>query len=75
MCMYSNNLELQPRIRFMLKDVIEQRENNWRPRDVLQEVLPKTIAQVREEAAIVSTLTSLYTSGLNNIYLYTKTIY
>ena len=54
MIKYSNYDDLPSRIRFMLKDVIEQRENNWRAREVLQETIPKTIAQVREDAAIVS---------------------
>jgi translation initiation factor 4G len=45
------NMELPSRIRFMLRDVAEQRENNWVPRDVLNDSGPKTIQQVREEAA------------------------
>ncbi|KAI0215321.1 Eukaryotic translation initiation factor 4 gamma 2 [Lamellibrachia satsuma] len=45
------NMELPSRIRFMLRDVAEQRGNSWVPRDVLSDSGPKTIQQVREEAA------------------------
>ena len=43
--------ELPARIRFMLKDVIELRDNKWVPRRVQKETGPKTIGQIREEAA------------------------
>lgn len=48
---YSVSPELPARIRFMLKDVLELRENKWVPRRVQRETAPKTIGQIREEAA------------------------
>lgn len=47
----ANNNELPSRIRFMLQDVLELRQNKWIPRRVLSDHGPKTIQQVREEAA------------------------
>ena len=48
---YSKCPQLPPRIKFMLKDVIELRASNWMPRRIQREVAPKTITQIREEAA------------------------
>lgn len=48
---YSKCPELPARIKFMLKDVMELRHNNWLPRRIQREVAPKTITQIREEAA------------------------
>ncbi|XP_054153413.1 eukaryotic translation initiation factor 4 gamma 2-like [Oppia nitens] len=48
---YSTHPELSSRIRFMLQDVLELRRNNWAPRRVQREAGPKTIVQIREEAA------------------------
>lgn len=48
---YSTNTELPSRIRFMLQDVIELRDNQWLPRRVQKDLGPRTINQVREEAA------------------------
>lgn len=46
------NQDLPSRIRFMLQDVLELREKKrWVPRKVLTDNGPKTIQQVREEAA------------------------
>lgn len=47
----AGNQELPSRIRFMLQDVLELRDHKWVPRKVLSDHGPKTIAQVREEAA------------------------
>ncbi|XP_076471182.1 eukaryotic translation initiation factor 4 gamma 2-like [Babylonia areolata] len=49
--LYSTNEELPSRIRFMLQDVIELRENEWKPRRVATENGPKTITAIRQEAA------------------------
>lgn len=48
---YSKCPELPARIKFMLKDVMELRVNNWMPRRIQREIAPKTITQIREEAA------------------------
>ncbi|XP_013394414.1 eukaryotic translation initiation factor 4 gamma 2 [Lingula anatina] len=45
------NNELPTRIRFLLQDTIELRENNWTPRKVTRGSAPRTITQIREEAA------------------------
>ncbi|CAG2109861.1 unnamed protein product, partial [Medioppia subpectinata] len=50
---YSTHNELSSRIRFMLQDVLELRRNNWAPRRVQREAGPKTILQIREEAAFL----------------------
>lgn len=47
----SSNQELFSRIRFMLQDVLDLRAANWVPRKVAQVDGPRTIRQVREEAA------------------------
>ncbi|RWS03662.1 eukaryotic translation initiation factor 4 gamma 2-like protein, partial [Dinothrombium tinctorium] len=51
MSRYATSTELPSRIRFMLQDVLELRENKWVPRRVQREQNPKTINQIREEAA------------------------
>lgn len=51
MQIFASNSELPSRIRFMLQDVLELRANRWVPRRVLADNGPKTIQQVREEAA------------------------
>jgi len=48
---YSRNMGLNSRIRFMLQDVLELRNNKWQPRRVQREHGPRTIIQIREEAA------------------------
>ncbi|XP_063608072.1 eukaryotic translation initiation factor 4 gamma 2-like [Penaeus indicus] len=47
----SSNMELLSRVRFMLQDVLDLRAANWVPRKVAQVDGPRTIRQVREEAA------------------------
>lgn len=42
--------DLPPRIKFMLLDIVELRENQWIPRKNSMDTGPKTIQQVREEA-------------------------
>lgn len=49
--LYANNEELPSRIRFMLQDLIELRDNEWKPRRVASENGPKTITAIRQEAA------------------------
>ncbi|KAK6973350.1 eukaryotic translation initiation factor 4 gamma 2 [Biomphalaria glabrata] len=49
---FAANSELPSRIRFMLQDVIELRENDWKPRKIASETGPKTITQIREEASV-----------------------
>lgn len=47
----SCNPALASRIRFMLQDILELRAANWVPRKIAQVDGPRTIQQVREEAA------------------------
>ncbi|GFY53241.1 eukaryotic translation initiation factor 4 gamma 2 [Trichonephila inaurata madagascariensis] len=51
MQVFASNFELPSRIRFMLQDVLELRHNRWIPRRHLSEHGPKTIQQVRDDAA------------------------
>ncbi|GIX77927.1 eukaryotic translation initiation factor 4 gamma 2 [Caerostris extrusa] len=51
MQVFASNFELPSRIRFMLQDVLELRHNRWVPRRHLAEHGPKTIQQVRDDAA------------------------
>ncbi|KAL5146914.1 Eukaryotic translation initiation factor isoform 4G-1 [Glycine soja] len=44
----SSNLQLVPRLRFMIRDVIELRASNWVPRR--EEVKAKTITEIHSEA-------------------------
>uniref|UniRef100_A0A3Q3W5Q0 Eukaryotic translation initiation factor 4 gamma 2 n=1 Tax=Mola mola TaxID=94237 RepID=A0A3Q3W5Q0_MOLML len=45
-----NNKELPARIRFLLQDTVELRENNWVPRKAFIDNGPKTIHQIRQDA-------------------------
>jgi len=45
------NADTPTRIKFLLKDVIEMRENKWMPRKLATPDGPRTIQQVREDAA------------------------
>ncbi|GBP15373.1 Eukaryotic translation initiation factor 4 gamma 2 [Eumeta japonica] len=45
----SKSTDYPPRIRFMLKDVIELRENNWVPRKVVNTEGPVPIKQIRND--------------------------
>uniref|UniRef100_A0A3Q0QQG5 Eukaryotic translation initiation factor 4 gamma 2 n=1 Tax=Amphilophus citrinellus TaxID=61819 RepID=A0A3Q0QQG5_AMPCI len=46
----TNNKELPARIRFLLQNTVELRDNNWMPRKAYVDNGPKTITQVRQEA-------------------------
>ncbi|XP_051919598.1 eukaryotic translation initiation factor 4 gamma 2a isoform X1 [Hippocampus zosterae] len=46
----TNNKELPARIRFLLQNTAELRENNWVPRKAYFDNGPKTISQVRQDA-------------------------
>jgi len=46
-----NNPEMPTRIKFLLQDVIEMRTNRWMPRKLATPDGPRTIQQVREDAA------------------------
>lgn len=48
---FAGIIELPSRIRFMLQDVLELRENKWVPRRSGWDYGPKTITQIRQEAA------------------------
>lgn len=49
--LFSKKLDLPSRIRFMLRDVIDLRNNNWRPRPFQREDnVPQTLSKLREEA-------------------------
>ncbi|XP_062241090.1 eukaryotic translation initiation factor 4 gamma 2a isoform X2 [Platichthys flesus] len=47
----TNNKELPARIRFLLQNMVDLRANNWVPRKAHIDNGPKTINQVRQEAA------------------------
>jgi len=49
---FASNSDLPSRIRFMLQDVIELRDNNWKPRAIAKEQGPKTITQIRHDHAV-----------------------
>ncbi|RUS87631.1 hypothetical protein EGW08_004616, partial [Elysia chlorotica] len=49
---FADNGDLPSRIRFMLQDVIELRNNNWKPRKIASENGPKTITQIRHDANV-----------------------
>lgn len=44
-----SHASMTPRMKFMLQDVIELRQSNWKPRH--NNAAPKTIAQIHEDAA------------------------
>jgi len=46
-----NNPDIPTRIKFLLQDVTELRNNNWKPRKLATPDGPRTIQQVREDAA------------------------
>jgi len=46
-----SNPDMPTRIRFLLQDVVELRNNNWKPRKLTTPDGPRTIQQVREDAA------------------------
>lgn len=48
-----NNKDLPARIRFLLQDTVELRENNWVPRKAFIDNGPKTINQIRQDAVKV----------------------
>lgn len=53
--MFSKKPELPPRIKFMLRDVIDLRNNKWRPRPFQREDnVPQPISKLREEAGLES---------------------
>lgn len=73
-----NNKELPARIRFLLQDTVELRENNWVPRKAFIDNGPKTINQIRQDAVKVcwweattsvwaQTLTSALLCGLQDL--------
>lgn len=41
--------EMPSRIRFMLQDAQDLRENDWEPRRVAKEMTPQTIGQIRQD--------------------------
>ncbi|KAJ8393135.1 hypothetical protein AAFF_G00068180 [Aldrovandia affinis] len=49
-----NNKDLPARIRFLLQDTVELRENNWVPRKAFIDNGPKTINQIRQDAVKMS---------------------
>lgn len=52
----TTNKELPARIRFLLQNTVELRENHWVPRKAHVDNGPKTISQVRQDAVKVSLL-------------------
>merc|ERR1712013_857520 len=46
-----NNPDMPTRIKFLLQDVVEMRQNRWMPRKLATPDGPRTIQQVREDAA------------------------
>lgn len=52
----TTNKELPARIRFLLQNTVELRENGWVPRKAHVDNGPKTINQIRQDAVKVSLL-------------------
>lgn len=50
----TTNKELPSRIRFLLQNTVELRENGWVPRKAHVDNGPKTINQIRQDAVKVS---------------------
>lgn len=50
MCALKANKELPARIRFLLQDTMELRDNTWVPRKAFIDNGPKTITQIRQDA-------------------------
>ncbi len=48
-----NNKDLPARIRFLLQDTLDLRENNWVPSKAFIDNGPKTINQIRQDAVKV----------------------
>ena len=57
----TTNQELPSRIRFLLQDTQELRENGWKPRKAFTDNGPKTITQIRQDAVKVHTHTHTHT--------------
>lgn len=65
--MYSRKPELPSRIRFMLRDVIDLRNNNWRPRPFQREDnVPQPLSKLREEAGFSNIASSAPIDKLGN---------
>jgi hypothetical protein len=65
--MYSRKPELPSRIRFMLRDVIDLRNNNWRPRPFQREDnVPQPLSKLREEAGFNNAASSAPNDKLGN---------
>lgn len=52
----TTNKELPSRIRFLLQNTVELRENGWVPRKAHVDNGPKTINQIRQDAVKVSVM-------------------
>ncbi|CAH2325569.1 eukaryotic translation initiation factor 4 gamma 2 [Pelobates cultripes] len=50
MCALKTSKDLPARIRFLLQDTVELRENRWVPRKAFNDNGPKTINQIRQDA-------------------------
>ncbi|XP_063294356.1 eukaryotic translation initiation factor 4 gamma 2 [Pelobates fuscus] len=50
MCALKSSKDLPARIRFLLQDTVELRENRWVPRKAFNDNGPKTINQIRQDA-------------------------
>lgn len=61
-----NNKELPARIRFLLQDTVELRENNWVPRKAFIDNGPKTINQIRQDAVKAS---PLFKGSVHSVYV------
>lgn len=55
-----NNKDLPARIRFLLQNMVELRDNNWVPRKAYVDNGPKTINQVRQDAVKVCLFVSIF---------------
>uniref|UniRef100_A0A6G1S9W0 Eukaryotic translation initiation factor 4 gamma 2 n=1 Tax=Aceria tosichella TaxID=561515 RepID=A0A6G1S9W0_9ACAR len=65
--MYSRKPELPSRIRFMLRDVIDLRNNNWRPRPFQREDnVPQPLSKLREEAGFSNAASNAPIDKLGN---------
>lgn len=66
-----NNKDLPARIRFLLQDTVELRDNNWIPRKAFIDNGPKMINQIRQDAVKVSSKLTLILLG----YMFDGNIY
>jgi len=69
---FAANADMVSRIRFLLQDVIELRENAWKPRAIAKEQGPKTMSQIRIEAGANSPFSNNRSNAHNQAMLQSR---